>query len=309
MILCLGTTPSLARSYVLNSLTLDAVNRAVEVRDAVAGKANNTARAVKTLGEQSMLLGFAGGNHGRIMLRRLAEEGIATDFVTVAHETRLCVTVIDRLHHAATELVEETPAVTSDDVEKLMARFRQHLPKARALVLSGSLAPGVNKDFYLHCTQAAHERGIPVVLDATGPALTNALLARPMVIKPNRSELAQSVGGAIETDQQLKEAIRAMVREGTQWVIMTQGPAGAVVSDGKEFHRVSIPKVQPVSAIGSGDSFSAGVAVGIVQGMSVPNAARLGAACGSANVLTTAAAFFSMDDVNRLLKEIKLTPL
>ena len=45
MIVCLGTTPALARTMEFDGLAVDAVNRATRVYEYAAGKAVNAARA------------------------------------------------------------------------------------------------------------------------------------------------------------------------------------------------------------------------------------------------------------------------
>jgi fructose-1-phosphate kinase PfkB-like protein len=87
---------------------------------------------------------------------------------------------------------------------------------------------------------------------------------------------------------------------------VTVGKDGAVVSDGRSFTTLRSPKITPVSAIGSGDSFAAGLAAGIVRGNSVPDAVKLAVACGAANALTEMAGHLSLADVERLLKQVTI---
>ena len=44
MILCVGTTPTVQRTIVLDRLELDGVNRAVEVKEYASGKSVNVAK-------------------------------------------------------------------------------------------------------------------------------------------------------------------------------------------------------------------------------------------------------------------------
>src|SRR5579872_167130 len=107
MIICLGTTPTMQRSMTFTRVTLDDVNRAVDVREYASGKSPNVARVLKTLGEDLLEIGFAGGVRGKMLLDDLAAAGIRCDFVQIASQTRLCTTVIDQAAGMATELVEE----------------------------------------------------------------------------------------------------------------------------------------------------------------------------------------------------------
>jgi fructose-1-phosphate kinase PfkB-like protein len=67
---------------------------------------------------------------------------------------------------------------------------------------------------------------------------------------------------------------------------------------------LATPTIQPVSAIGSGDSFAAGLAFGIVRGQSVLDAARLGCACGVSNALNIGSGRIDPTYVRQLVAEI-----
>src|SRR5207248_975991 len=144
-------------------------------------------------------------------------------------------------------------------------------------------------DFYAYCVNRATESAVNVVLDAAGEPLERALASRPLVVKPNRSELAKTLDVPIESDAALRDAIRKLIELGPAWALVTQGKDGAVVSDGQKFWRIRPPQVKAINPIGSGDSLAAGVASAISRGQRMPDAARLGVACAAANALTPVA--------------------
>jgi fructose-1-phosphate kinase PfkB-like protein len=91
-----------------------------------------------------------------------------------------------------------------------------------------------------------------------------------------------------------------LIHRGAQWAVITMGEQGAAVTDGKQFWKIPVIPVDVVSAIGSGDAFSAGLAAAIASGREIPDACRLGAACAAANTLIPGAGFLRADDVHRL---------
>ena len=113
MILCIGTTPAAQRVMVFRRLTLDAVNRAVTTLDAAGGKSVNVAKVLKALGEQTLAVGFLGGDRGDDLRTLLAAQGIELDFVTVPTRTRQCITLLDQSAGTHTELVEDGPPVSA----------------------------------------------------------------------------------------------------------------------------------------------------------------------------------------------------
>lgn len=291
------------------SLHLDAVNRAAAVSRTASGKSINVARVARTLGAKVMATGFVGGDAAAFMRRDLDAAGIRHDFVDVEPTTRTCVTVIDQAAGSATELIEESKPVGPDAWDRLLGRLDAHLRTADALVMSGSLTPGAPEDFYARCAARATAHGVRCVVDAAGEPLRLALAARPFLVKPNRAELARTLGVDTSTDAALRDAMRQVVALGAQWAIVTLGGEGAIASDGSAFWRIAVPKVEVVNPIGSGDAFAAGLAVALTCGEAMPEALALGAACGVANALTRVAGHVRPDDVASLMGRLEVEAL
>ena len=142
MILCLGLTPTVQRSMTFERVSIDEVNRAVDVKDYASGKSPNVARILRTLGADPLAVGFAGGDRGKFLLDDLAKAGVNTDFVTIPESTRLCTTVIDQSNGAATEWVEEHAAVSPASWAELDRKLRTLLPRSKTWIFSGLLPPG-----------------------------------------------------------------------------------------------------------------------------------------------------------------------
>ncbi len=308
MILCIGTTPVLQRTFTLARLNLDQVNRAISTDEYASGKSINVARVLHTLGEEVIATGFLGGDSGRFIRDELSGGGLATDFITVEPKTRTCITVIDQSASTVTELVEESREIEKPAWSKLRSRIAELLPKAKVMVLSGSLTPNAPVDFYCWCANRATDSAINTVIDASGEPLRRALAARPLIVKPNRAELAKTLDTPIESDAALRDAIKQLIDLGPHWAVITEGKAGAIVSNASQFWRVRSPKVEAVNPIGSGDSLAAGLASAISRGQRMPDACTLAVACGAANAMTARAGTVRPDDVAELLEKTTIDP-
>jgi 1-phosphofructokinase family hexose kinase len=308
MILCLGTTPTVQRTMVFSKFTLDIVNRAREVTEYASGKSANVARILHGLGLEVLELGFLGGRRGEFFREDFSRAGIPHDFVTVPAQTRLCTTIIDEPSGVVTELVEESPALPPEAYEALFAKYAAALKEAQIIVLSGSLPPGAPQDFYARCVRSAGPQR-PVILDAVGQPLLEALPQRPTVVKPNVSEMARTLGMPIDTDDAIREGMKRLVQLGAGWVIVTRGKADTLISDGKNFWRIDTPSVKVISPIGSGDAFAAGLTAGLVREQNVPEACRLAVACGAANAMTPHSGHLNVVDVQPILDRVKLETL
>jgi tagatose 6-phosphate kinase len=305
MIICLGTTPALQKTFVFATFSLDAVNRAVEVRQSASGKSLNVARTLHTWEQPLLAGGFVGGDSGRLIRADLDRAGIAHDLIEVQPPTRTCVTVLDRSTGKATELVEEPAAVAPQAYEQLLQWLASRLSAATMLILSGSLPPQAPQDFYARCTEMAHRRNLQVILDGRGSPLQHALPFKPTFIKPNRLELQENTPFAIEDDASLRRAIEHLLAQGPQCAIITDGARPIVVSDSRQFWQITPPPITPINPIGSGDAFAAGLAMGLLQGEDIPQACQRGAACGAANALSSPPGHGRAEDVQRLLPLVK----
>ena len=273
-----------------------------------AGKSINVAKVLKALSASPLATGFLGNDRGEFIVRVLASKKIAADFVTVSAPTRQCVTIIDESTRAnrVTELVEESRPVTARDYERLLVIVRRQVGKCRAVVMSGSLTPGGPVDFYRRCTELAHEAGALSILDAQGPALAEALKAGPGVIKPNRAELAATVGQELKDERSVLEAMRELCLRGARHVVVTGGTRPAIAFDGHSAWRIHSAPIAAVNPIGSGDAFTAGLVLGLLRGEDLGHACCLAAAAGAANALTLMPGELRRADVSRLTSAVKL---
>jgi tagatose 6-phosphate kinase len=291
---------------VFRSLALNAVNRAVTTLDGAAGKSVNVAKVLQALGEHPVATGFLGGDRGAYLREVLEQRGIDLEFVTVPARTRQCVTVIDESTGTHTELVEEGPPVPPECFQALTDIIQRRIKGCRAVVMSGTIAPGGPADFYFQCVALAEKAGAISVVDAQGASLAAALKARPGLVKPNRSELAATTGRKLEDEAAVMSAMRDLCERGAQRVVVTSGHAPTLAFDGQVFWRIAPPQIAAVNPIGSGDSFAAGVVWRLVRGDDLGEACRWGSAAGAANALTLLAGEVNREDVERLAKVVQV---
>jgi len=285
---------------VFRKLTPDAVNRALTVADGPAGKSVNVAKVLKALGERPLAAGFLGGERGRCLRDMLEAKGIETDFVTVAAQTRQCVTVLDQEAGTQTELVEEGPTVSPADYEQLGAVLRRRVKACRAVVMSGSLAPGGAGDLYFQAAWQARQTGVLCAIDAQGAPLAEALKAQPGLVKPNRAELAATLGRELKDEAGVMSAMGELCRRGAQRAVVTAGKEAVLAFDGESFWRIIPPPVKVVNPIGCGDAFLAALVWRMLRGESLGEACRWASAAGAANAITLMPGEVERADVERL---------
>jgi tagatose 6-phosphate kinase len=300
MIVCLGTTPALARTMRFASLDVGGVNRTSDVVEYAAGKATNVARAAMAMGADVLLLGLQGGPRGRMLLDALTVEGIAHAFVETRSPTRLCTTVIDDAMRSATELIEDAPPVTSGEGDSLLVLLRERLGRADTLVLSGSIARGLDAAFAARCVAIAHNCGARTIVDGSGEALRLAAREKPGVIKINAAELAGATSRPVDAERDLIAAMRDLQAATGGAVIVTRGVKPTLAFDGGDWFEASVPSVDVVSPIGCGDCFAAAIAM---DG-SLESGLRLATAMACANAETARSAVFERARADAIFGEV-----
>jgi tagatose 6-phosphate kinase len=309
MVLCVGTTPAAQRVMRFGQLRLNQVNRALTTIDGPAGKSINVAKVLHALGARPLALGFLGGARGDFIAGHFAKQNIAGHFIRVKTPTRQCLTILDDQSGEVTELVEESGAVTGGEYRRLFHALRSIKDPYRALVLSGTLAPGVPEDLYAQALSLAKKRGALTVVDARGAPLLLALAQRPDVVKPNHAELAATVGSPLKTRAQLIQAMDQVRKRGPKSIVVTCGKAPALAMNEAGIWSIQPPAVEALNPIGSGDAFTAGLVWALIRKEPFPEACRWGAAAGAANALTLMAGDVRRSDVEHLAGKVQVQKL
>jgi 1-phosphofructokinase len=125
------------------------------------------------------------------------------------------------------------------------------------VVLSGSLPSGVANDTYARFVRRLTDQGVKVAVDTSGPALAESLAAGPTLIKPNRDELAEAVGGPLNSFADAAAAAESLRTRGAGAVLASLGGDGAILADGG-LCAASCAVTDRRSTVGAGDCLLAG---------------------------------------------------
>jgi tagatose 6-phosphate kinase len=152
----------------------------------------------------------------------------------------------------------------------------------------------------------AREAGALSILDASGPALPEALTGQPGLVKPNRAELEKTFDRSLTDEVSLRKAMADLHGGGAQRVVITSGSQPALAFDGRRCWRIIAPRIRAVNPIGSGDAFTAALTWRLAAGDDLGEACRWGCATGAANALTTMAGEVDVRDIERLRPEVRI---
>lgn len=282
MILSAGLTPAWQQILSFESFRLGYVNRASKAIWCASGKVLNAGIAAHHLGGPSRTLATVGGPYLPQIEAEFDVLGVPGRWVRTRAATRVCTTILSRGTEMVTELVENGRAVSPEELDEFRHAYVQEVTGADVAVLMGSLPVGTSLGLY---RELLEHTSCPVVLDFRGLGLLSVLDLKPYVIKPNREELAGTIGMTLDNDKKLVEAMRSLNERGARWVVVTQGPGPVWVSSASELYRV-YPRVvrDVVNPIGCGDALAATIAWATRAGRSLPDAVRLGLAAAAQNM-------------------------
>lgn len=326
MVLVVGQNSVWQNTYRMAALEAGAVNRVAAVTSSATGKGTNVARALRFLKLEALLLAYAGGPNGRKFQIACNSDGIESKIIEIERETRICTTLIETSGRI-TEIVEPAPDVSETERTRFQEAFDETLPRADFLVISGTAVAGEPEEVYRDFVEAAHRQMVPVLLDSYRTHGRHALDAAPEVLKINADELAELSARPCGNTRERAAAARGIIeRFGVRWVIVTRGREGAEGFGARGGAAAEAPRVKLVNAIGSGDSFTAGVVAHLLAARlragdaagvgdralfpptaSLQDALRLGVAMGSANCMNLKPGHIEEADFRLLYDAISVT--
>jgi len=257
------------------------VERLVDGADLMIGGSGGIfAAGAARLGLRTAFVGKVGDDvFGKFMCDALIERGVDISGIVVDPSLRTGITVI--LSRPGDRAILTFPgtiaALDAADVDpKLFTRTR-HVHVA-SYFLQTSLAPSLPILF-----QRAHDAGATTSVDPNWDPHERwdggirELLGSVDLFLPNAEE-AIRIGGV----QGVREAAIALAADGPLTAVKL-GSVGALAVDnrGQIVQVGALAGVQPVDAVGAGDSFDAGILTGLLSGLTIERALSLGCACGA----------------------------
>jgi 6-phosphofructokinase 2 len=262
----------------------------------------NVARVVHTLGGDALALIMTGGVTGRLVEELLGEAGVRWHALPIRGRTRISLNVHDRQTGLEYRFVPEGPNVEADEWHDILDVLRD--VEAEWIVASGSLPRGVPADFYAQAATIAAKRGQKFVLDTSGAALRAASGHGLELLKLSLGELEFLIDRQLPDPQSQEEAVASLIRSGaTRMIAVSLGPKGAILGTGDGIRGLPAVPVQERSTVGAGDSFLAGLVLGLARGMSQREALAFGVAAGAAAVVTYGTAHIRPADVEAFYRQ------
>ncbi len=266
-IVTVTANPCIDRTVWVDEFEKGGTNRASAFTESVNGKGINTSIVVKKLGYPTFAVVME-YTDGESVCKYLSSIGIEHSCVEAAGKLRVNTKIFDRANSDITELNCKGYPVTTETGEQLAEVAIKALDKDDILIISGSVPPGIDTDFYRELIIRAKECGVYVILDADGELLSKGIDGCPDMIKPNRDELSRLCGGSVRDIDEAVEEARGIIARGVGSVCISFGAKGALYVTADKSYWADSAKVEVKGTVGAGDSMVAGFAIGRLQGLS-----------------------------------------
>jgi ribokinase len=281
---------------------------------ASGGGGTNTAVTFAAQGLKTAYAGLVGHDlSGKEIIKELAELGVECDLVKITNKAATPVSIIlsapgdnERSAFAppSRNASDEQGKATADAPFSISAKGGEKMGERSILVYEGASHLLTEKDvlwdkikaskwFYVSGLSGksskvffkiidfAKENGIKIAANPGHDQLTKDLgLLKSLLNEIDILIVNQEEAGIITgIDYQKEEEIFKKFDEIVDGIaVMSKGPEGVTVSDGKNIYRAGIPESGYVDRTGSGDAFGSGFVSAIIRGESIENAIQLGTA-------------------------------
>lgn len=280
MIVTLTPNPSLDRTLEIDGFRRGGVVRANRFWLDPGGKGVNVSRVLSLAGVDTIAV-FPCGPKDSDFLELLDSYGVFAHVVPISGRIRQNISVLEP-EGVITHINEPGPTLSEDEAHRILAAVEAEMKHAEWVCASGTLAPGLAPDLYAQVSKLARKEGARVAVDTSSEYLELAIENGVDLIKPNRHELEEAVGGGVSTLGDAIEAARILQNRGAERVLASLGGDGAILIQGNDVFHCEADAGPVVSTVGAGDALLAGFLAGGANG---PDALSNGVAWAGAKVL------------------------
>lgn len=261
----------------------------------------NVARVACRLGADAVAVFPAGGAIGDQLQQLIEAEAVPTSIVRIAGRTRESFVIDETETGLQYRFVFPGPSLSTEEQARILDCLRSLPRRPSCMVVSGSLPKGIPPDFFATLRDLSSSLGTRLLLDMPGDQLSDSAGPGVYLMKPNRKELQVAIGRELTNEQDELDAAMDLIERGwAEIVVVSLGDRGALLVTAGEAERLPSIPIEVCSAVGAGDSMVAGIAVGLVHGLSIRDAVRLGAAAGTAALTTPGTELARREDIERL---------
>lgn len=304
MIITITPNPAIDVAYFIEDFRIDNIHKVSKIFKSAGGKGLNVSKVLKILGSEILATGFLGGNSGNYIKQELDKIGIKHNFIATSGETRTTYSINDNVNSTTTEIREAGPTISESENEEFFEYLDSTNNQNNIYICSGSLPNGLKTEFYDRLLEVLDSN--KVIIDTSGANLRHIVfdsVKNPYAIKPNIDEIKDLFGEEVKSMSK-KEILSLETFKDIHIVIVSLGKDGCIAKFGDKFYECSVPKIDAINPVGSGDSSIAGLAYSINNNLSDVDTLKYSMACGVLNALEEEIGHINIDNLEETLNKI-----
>lgn len=310
MILTNTLNPSIDISYQVENLEIGAVHRPTQMIKNAGGKGINVTKVLDDLGADVTATGYLGGTNGQWIQTQLEQRNIKLQFIDIEGNTRQCIAINDGEHQ--TEILEAGPEVSKASQALYLKQLADIAHQYKVVTISGSTPKLMNQSKTAYMIKILNTLTNSYnIVDIDGQSLKAILGQSALIraIKPNQSEFEDLVNQKGLSHQDIIKILKTNQLFKDVDVFVTLGSEGAIIKLKESIYQATLPNINAVNPVGSGDATVAGIAYSVEHDLDPVTTIQTALACGTSNAMQSATGKIIQQDVDDLIKKVGVEKL
>jgi 1-phosphofructokinase family hexose kinase len=268
------------------------------------GKGVNISRALQANGTENLAIVVVGKENGVEFCKALEDDGMNVASIWVEGRIRENITLHEE-NNPETRISFE--GFTCDS--RILEDIKEKIGKVNGqtiVTFTGSIPKGIKVEEVLALLSSLRAQGAKIVIDSRSVSLADLIAFKPWLIKPNKDEAEAYANRKIQSVSDAIMIARDIYEKGIDNAIVSLGGEGAVFAYKRGVMVAKAPSVPVCSTIGAGDSMLAGFIDGTSKGANKEKVFKRAVAFGTAACKQEGTKPPSANDVEELIKMVKV---
>jgi len=310
MITTVTLNPAIDRIYSVDEFKVHKLHRLEPDHSVISpgGKGVNIAIALQNMGLQTVAMGFAGGTRGRALTQMIRKEGVFTNFIFTAEETRTDVSIFDQRSNTLTEINESGATVPADELQLFIENYKKQLNDTSVMILAGSIPPKVSNNLYAELVRLAQEKNIQTIVHTAPKFIEFAIEAEATIINPDMRSSHELFGKPLDGIPAFIKSGQEILakRKKTELVLFSHRLENIVAVTKTKTYIMRPDNLQIKNMLGYGDAIVAGLAYGLENKLALKDTLIFSCACGLTNVESQEKQITDIAQIKHNLARIKV---
>ncbi len=284
--LSIGLSPAIQKTLLFSSFKKGDVNRSESYLTDPSGKCINVCRVLSQSGINVECLTVVGKENRREFEGLCDRDLLDVTMVETTGRIRTCTTLVETESNICSEIVVNEPELVTPEEEGIFKSvFLKKLSgQLKCVIISGSRLKGFSEDLIPFMVRKIKERKILLFADYKGIDLRNSLVSEDLssdYIKINEGEFFDTFSHYFD----LREGLIDISLKYDSVFIISRGSRSVLVAENGKIMEIPCKIIKAINPIGSGDAMTAGLAQGIIGGLSLKEAVEKGRDYGALNAM------------------------